>query len=142
MSYREKYLKYKSKYLDLKRQLGGACPASNPDDPSALINMNNDAGKKELLRQYLKDVGRPNDGEFGPVKQGVKKPEEHSSWNAAKAYYENGCVFGPPCKQQADKKQCTDGANTKIMSDKGFLCRWNMTANVCEERPKDKISFQ
>lgn len=139
MSYEQKYLKYKQKYLSLKKLIGaGGCPAANPDDPSELINMDN---KKAVLRNYLKAVNRTNDGMFGQVKSGTKKPEEHPDWNDAKAYFEAGCVFGPPCGAQDSKKACTDATNAKIMSDKGFLCRWNMANNVCEERPKDKINF-
>ena len=90
MDYKSKYLKYKAKYINLKNQLGGACPESNPDDPSEKINPTN---SKELLRAYLKAVERPNDGEFSAVKQGTKKAEDHSSWNAALAWYENQCTF-------------------------------------------------
>jgi len=69
MDYKTKYLKYKAKYINLKNQLGGACPESNPDDPSEKINPTNPKG---LLRAYLKAVSRPNDGEFGAVKSGTK----------------------------------------------------------------------
>jgi hypothetical protein len=140
MSYEQKYLKYKQKYLSLKKLIGaGGCPAANPDDPSELINMDN---KKAVLRNYLKAVNRENDGNFGQVKSGVMNAENHPDWNDARDYYEAGCVFGPPCATQRSKEACTDGRNAKLMSDKGFLCRWDMTKNKCEERPKDKISFQ
>lgn len=97
---------------------------------------------KAILRNYLKAVNRQNDGTFGSVKAGTMKPEAHPDWDAARAYYEAGCVFGPPCAAQTTKAGCTDPANPKLVSDKGLLCRWNISQNVCQERPRDKINFQ
>jgi hypothetical protein len=60
MSYKEKYLKYKNKYLELKKQIGGSVineyENDNPTCPICLENYNNDLNKPVALHNLVSET--------------------------------------------------------------------------------------
>ncbi len=102
MDYRAKYLKYKTKYLDLKAKVGGEDPPCNTIkvmDTKGNLNVNKT--KKQCL-SYKKDTGN----------------NKKCAWNTT----QNTCIKNTGCSNSRYSENC----NTN-----GGLCEWNNQLDMC-----------
>jgi hypothetical protein len=159
----QKYLKYKTKYLELKQMIGGVteadfdkydaprgveCPAdsTSTQDKVSLGYFVNTILKNKSEADFKRgdaalDIlnrkgGAP--GSFGATAPEVKALKtELTEWKKA------GCIMPDACKDQASKPDCSNMTNPKVFDpNTGYLCRWNMTNKACEKRPENKVGFQ